>query len=375
MAREFGVRSYKPEEIDFSCSCDSFGEFGQPWTILNHKIYKNIFLEAYGNPSTAEELSLELGVALPYMEDELRYLVEQTMLVRDGNKYETAFPILSSQAQEKTWAYNDRMIPQLTELFAQLIDGFTQACEAHGISCFGKYQTYEDAKWTLLMRAFDMLAFSASPEGYYEKGYTKRPNGGCWDIVGYQKADIPDIPWVGLHGCPKERVDQPAVYFQQFKYKHDDIWMKTPEYLTHDEALTLKAVVEGKWEACEAYWMDRLLSYGYIRKTETGYMPTIVVFEQGAEERYLEAFTDEEKKSLMETATEIKKMLREAMDFSSKMILEDLPDSIASNENLRFIAFQENGADRRYVLEQALKDGWLVYNEQTSLVIGAYMYL
>lgn len=30
MAREFGVRSYKPEEIGLSCSCDSFGEFGQP---------------------------------------------------------------------------------------------------------------------------------------------------------------------------------------------------------------------------------------------------------------------------------------------------------------------------------------------------------
>lgn len=375
MAREFGVRSYKPEEIGFSCSCDSFGEFGQPWTILNHKIYKNIFLEAYGNPSTAEELSLELGVALPYMEDELRYLVEQTMLVHNGNKYETAFPILSSHAQEKTWAYNERMIPQLTGLFTKLIDGFTQACETHGISCFGKYQTYEDAKWTLLMRAFDMLAFSASPEGYYKKGYTKRPNGGCWDIVGYQKADIPDIPWVGLHGCPKERMDQPAVCFQQFKYKYDDIWMKTPEYLTHDEALTLKAVVEGKWEACEAYWMDRLLSYGYIKKTETGYKPTIVVFEQGAKERYLESFTDEEKKSLMDTATEIKKMLREAKDFSCKIIVEDLPDSIASNENLRFIAFQENGADRRYVLDQALKDGWLVYDDKTSPVIGAYMYL
>lgn len=71
------------------------------------------------------------------------------------------------------------------------------------------------------------------------------------------------------------------------RYKYDDIWMKTPEYLTHDEALTLKAVVEGKWEACEAYWMDRLLSYGYIKKTETGYKPTIVVFEQGAKELYL----------------------------------------------------------------------------------------
>ncbi len=225
------------------------------------------------------------------------------------------------------------------------------------------------------MRAFDILAFSASPEGYYEKGYTKRPDGGCWDIVGYQKADIPDIPWVGLHGCPKERLGQPAVYFQQFKYKHDDICMKTPEYLTHDEALTLKAIVEEKWEVCEAYWMDRLLSYGYIRKTETGYEPTIVVFKEGASEKYLESFTDEEKKLLMGTATEIKKMLRDAMEFSRKIIAEDLPDSIASNENLRFIAFQENGADRRYVLEQALKDGWIVYDDKTSPVIGAYMYL
>ena len=57
MAREFGVRSYKPEEVDFTCSCKSFGDKGQPWNVLSHKIYNNIFLEAYGNPSTAEELS------------------------------------------------------------------------------------------------------------------------------------------------------------------------------------------------------------------------------------------------------------------------------------------------------------------------------
>ena len=375
MAREFGVRSYKPEEITFSCSCDSFGKLGQPWTILAHKIYKNVFLEAYDNPSTAEELSLELGVALPYMEDELRYLVEQTLLVQNGNKYETAFPILSKQAQEKIWAYNDRMAPQITGLFTKIIDDFNKACESRGICYYGKYQSYEDAKWTLLMRALDMLTFSASPEGYYEKGYTKRPDGGCWDIVGYQKADTPDIPWVGLHGCFKEREDQPAVYFQQFKYKHDDICTKTPEHLTHDEALTLQAVVEGKWDACEVYWVDRLLAYGYIRKTETGYEPTIIVFEQQAREKYLESFTDEEKASLTHTAMEIKRMLREAMEFSRKIIMEDLPENMASNENLRISACQEKGIERCYVLEQALKDGWLVYDEKTSPVIGAYMYL
>ena len=70
MAREFGKRSYQPENITFHMD-GMTGDNGQPWTILTHLLYKNIFLEAYENPSTAEELALELGIALPYMEDEL----------------------------------------------------------------------------------------------------------------------------------------------------------------------------------------------------------------------------------------------------------------------------------------------------------------
>ena len=120
MAREFGVRSYKPEEVDFTCSCNSFGDKGQPWNVLTHKIYKNIFLEAYGNPSTAEELSLELGIAIPYMEDELDYLTKQTFLIKNADKYETAFPIVSKNAREKVWNYNYRVIKAYRQLYRRL---------------------------------------------------------------------------------------------------------------------------------------------------------------------------------------------------------------------------------------------------------------
>ena len=375
MTREFGVRSYKPEDVRFGCSCDSFGEFGQPWTILNHKIYKNIFLEAYGNPSTAEELSLELGVALPYMEEELQYLTDQTLLTKDGNKYETAFPILSKHAQEKMWAYNESLIVPITSLFIKLIDTFTKACEAHGISYYGTYSSYEDAKWTILMSAFDSFVFSASPEGYWNRGYAKRPDGGCWDIVGYQNADIPDIPWVGLHGSRNERPDRPAVRFKQYKFRRDYISEKTPSHLTHDEALTLKAVAEGKWSACEPYWLERLLSYGYIKKTDTGYEPTVVVFDGRSKEEYLSLFTEEERALLTKIASKLRKLLREAIDYARKAITMDLPKSIANNEHLSIFACKENLYERRYVLEQALKDGWLVYDEHTSPVIGAFLYL
>lgn len=100
MAREFGVRSYKPEQIVFAMN-GNVGKKGQPWSIITHLFYKNIFLETYENPETAEELSLELGIALPYMEDELEYLVREELLRKVGNKYETNFPIVSRDEQRR----------------------------------------------------------------------------------------------------------------------------------------------------------------------------------------------------------------------------------------------------------------------------------
>ena len=373
MAREFGVRSYKPEEVDFTCSCNSFGDKGQPWNVLSHKIYNNIFLEAYGNPSTAEELSLELGIALPYMEDELDYLTKQTFLIKNADKYETAFPIVSKDAQEKVWNYNCRVISRLTELLTKLIDDFTAACNAHGINYFGKYQSYEDAKWVLLMCAFDKLMYSASPDKEFD--YTKRPDHGQWDIVGYQKSNVPDIPWIGLHGCPKEREDKPAVHFQQFKYKYKNIMKNTPDYLSHDEALTLKSVAEGKSSECEEYYLGRLADYGYIVKTDLGYEPTFIVFDGKSSDEYLAEFTDSEKNSIATTVAEIRRILKEVSEYAYKTTAEDLPAAIASNENMCVFACRDNAFDRCYILDQALNNGWLKYDEHTSRVIGAYMYL
>lgn len=287
MAREFGIRSYKPEEITFTNSCSSFGDCGQPWSILSHKMYKNIFLEAYGNPSTAEELSMELGVALPYMEDELNYLTEQTFLIRKGNKYETSFPIIGKDVQEKIWNYNSRITEKLTVFFEKLVDDYSRACETRGIPYYGAYTTYEDAKWVLLMRAFDVLVRTKQEENFE---YTKRPDNGCWDIVGYQMADIPYIPRVGQHGS--------AAGFSQYKFKYKNIEAKTPAYLCTEESQTLAKVAEGKWNACEQVWLDKLVAYGYIKKTGSAYEPSLVMFHACAEENNWMSFSDKEKQSI-----------------------------------------------------------------------------
>jgi len=84
MAREFGVRSYKPENVRFAASGSQ--PSGLPWKAVSRSIPKNILLQASNNPSTIEELSIELGIALPYMEEEVKLLCKATLLEKTGDK-------------------------------------------------------------------------------------------------------------------------------------------------------------------------------------------------------------------------------------------------------------------------------------------------
>ncbi len=53
---------------------------GEPWNYLSRLLCKNILPAAYRTPATAEKLAVEVGVALPYMEEELENLVAATLM-------------------------------------------------------------------------------------------------------------------------------------------------------------------------------------------------------------------------------------------------------------------------------------------------------
>ena len=366
MAREFGKRSYNPEEVTFTNSCSAFGNNGQPWNVLSHAMYKNIFLEAYDNPSTAEELSLALGVALPYMEDELAYLTRETFIVEENGKYQTAFPIISKQAQENIWKYNQGFCGQLTKLFEELIDTYTSICAAHNFAYFGEHQYYNDAKWTLLMSAFDQLFVDSDPEGRTPYIYTKRPDGGQWDIVGYQSADFPTPRRIGMH-CAHE------ADFYHYRFPYQGIAEKTPDFMTSNEVMTLKKVVEGNLAECDAKLLNALEGYGYIVKRDNGYQPTIVVFRNADIKGIGQSFTEKEKKILSDLAGQIKAILRDTREYACKEIIAELPNIFKESKYLCRMACYSASIGRHDVFTQALADGWLTYDENTCRTIGAFM--
>ena len=158
MAREFGKLSYNPENISF-INNGLYGANGEPWNFISRSLCKNILLAAYRTPSTAEELAIEVGVALPYMEEELRALVDATLMKKNGNKYETNFFIVSADAQEKINAHLKGITPELTKA---VISALVYEVHWKNENCpewHEGYQPFEDMKWALLMYQTDVINF------------------------------------------------------------------------------------------------------------------------------------------------------------------------------------------------------------------------
>ena len=373
MAREFGKRSYNPEEIIYSNICTAPGELGQPWTLMDPKLNQNIFLACYDNPMTAEELAIEVGVALPYMEDAVKHLTAQTLLIKNGEKYETNFPIISREAQQKIHFYYEGIFPQLIALITENIDRLMAQYEEAGLCYYGEYQSYEEAKWMLLMEFYKGLYSLCNDSPKEKLGNTPRPNRGIWDVVGYEKCDFcPDT--VGFH-CQYEG-------FVHYRFGYCGIQNRTPANLTKDEAHELRLIVENKKAQNEAV-REKLINYGYVFKKEDKYIPNVAVIKQSTCQAFLK-FCKKKKfssdfiqhsnvrgklnESILQTIEKINNSVRE-------ILVSDLPKCLRDNErtvNALLESICTTSHTLGYVVKYALASGWLKYDENTSPSVGAY---
>ncbi len=343
MAREFGKRSYKPEQVTFVMS-GRCGKNGQPWSVIKHLLCKNIFLETYENPQSAEELSLELGIALPYMEDELEFLTREQLLRKDGNKYQTDFPIISKQEQRKEFETNKRIQGPLAEKICELIDLYIKEdCSKVNYNYIG----YEAAKWALIVRTFDWLMLNREridSNEEYKNTYPSRPDDGAWILTGLETIDWENPMFVGLNGYLSYDMNEIKIDidFGQFKFFYENIQAKTPEHLTYMEAYTLWLVCAGRIEECDKAYIEALIGYGYLKREDTKILPNILIFNRNAEEPNNDAL---------------------------KAKLTSLCDEIYG------LLSQAPGIGRGFVVEQALKNGWIKYDNDTVKTIGAYIYI
>lgn len=119
MERTYGQQSYNPRQLDLRF----WGESNHYWDTARTLISQNILFACYCNRLTAEEISLEIGVGLPYMEPELNRLTEHALLKREGKRYTTNIILFTRELQlesrQRTLSAQNRIVQRIKSCVAE----------------------------------------------------------------------------------------------------------------------------------------------------------------------------------------------------------------------------------------------------------------
>ena len=87
MERSYGEQSYNPKSLNILYMGEGPNHY---WNLVSgSRIRQNILWACYNDRLTEDEIALQIGVSLPYIEDDLRQLTETWLLQKDGNYYKT----------------------------------------------------------------------------------------------------------------------------------------------------------------------------------------------------------------------------------------------------------------------------------------------
>ena len=174
MERLYGEKSYRPNifEIDFWGT--KAGDDREYRDFQSRKIKGNILLAAYYTPVTIQEISIELGVALPYLEEEIKLLVDRQYLVLSNGKYLTNIPIFTLDCTKTI----DGKLKELTELTAKKFISVSDEFEA---KFGGRFASQNLSRWQKILLCLHWSLIDT--ENDIEKNYGELPKDGPYSLV------------------------------------------------------------------------------------------------------------------------------------------------------------------------------------------------
>ncbi len=174
MERLYGEKSYRPNifEIDFWGT--KAGDDREYRDFQARKIKGNILLAAYYSPVTIQEISIELGVALPYLEDEIKLLVDRQYLVCNNGKYLANIPIFTFDCTKAI----DGKLKELTKTTAKKFVAVADEFDSH----FGnRFANKNLARWQKILMCLHYSLLDTDND--LEKNYGKLPKDGPYSLI------------------------------------------------------------------------------------------------------------------------------------------------------------------------------------------------
>lgn len=125
MERKLGELSYNPKNLIPLYNGSGPNRF---WEFMNHKMRQNIVNACYNDSLTAQQISLETGIPLPYIDDELKALVDKAIIIKDGTHYKANIIVITTECTEEirrnVEIYHRKIADIISEFLDKHLDDF-----------------------------------------------------------------------------------------------------------------------------------------------------------------------------------------------------------------------------------------------------------
>lgn len=246
--------------------------------INNNLLMQNILLACYDQGRTAAELAEMLGVARPYIEHDIDWLVEREFLSAEKGRYFTTFMISTCTQEHQIYRVYEARKDALSGAICCYLLGHEEAIRRIGF--IGCDKPMNKLLWTLIYLFTMNLDMPCKPP---EKPY--RPDGGRYWPLGFDRSDFdPDHPranfaynggmysdgfnWFGLHDFGISEIESMM-----------DGW--TPEYLRLRTLLV--KLIRGGFDVNlvteeEKFTLAQLIEKGFLFMADDRLTPNFLIF-------------------------------------------------------------------------------------------------
>ena len=125
MERKLGELSYNPKNLIPLYNGSGPNRF---WEFMNHKMRQNIVNACYNDSLTAQQISLETGIPLPYIDDELKALVDKAIIIKDGTHYKANVIVITTECTDEirrnVEIYHRKIADIISEFLDKHLDDF-----------------------------------------------------------------------------------------------------------------------------------------------------------------------------------------------------------------------------------------------------------
>lgn len=323
MERIYGQQSYHPKSLSLRFWGNGANRY---YHLCDSKISQNILYACYNDSLTAEQIALEIGIALPYMEDHLQELCEADVLKKEGKRYYTNIAIFTEAFQKDVQIKTEGLRQRIADLLMETIQKNGAAIREIG------FVGAEMGETTFAWQMVCILLYGAIIENLQSRvklNYSVDRYGTEYFVWGVEKCET--SLWGSSFGFGiSNMVNEAGDYIQFMDFPVNGEMVHHFFFNRQDAVNVLLDIVKGNtdhFSENDRVVVAELVKRGYAFSDELGIRANTPVFTSGEYHRLKEVLAEDairiadEAEALMAVVTSV---MKEHIPFHLKKMAKDL---------------------------------------------------